>query len=95
MEKQKTITQQYKDIVDCFIIMSNINGMDMQEFRYGYNLYLLGKRMNQNETASILAEHLISETKFEMENSDDAFEVIEIREYIESLENSEEHTNIK
>lgn len=37
----------------------------------------------------------IDKEKKKGHNSDDAFEVIEIREYIESLENSEEHTNIK
>lgn len=82
--------QHYENKVACYIIMSNINGMNTNDFIYGYQLYLDGKRMHRDETASKLAEYLIG-FPVDMSEMDEAFDVIEIKEYMESLE--EQHSN--
>lgn len=87
---EKIYPQLYENTVEEFIITCNASGINMKDLYYGYQLYLEGKKMNQNESASILAEYLIPYSQpVAMESIDDAIDVIQIREDIEEKENNE------
>ena len=87
---EKTYPQLYAKTIKTFIITCNASGMNMQDLYYGYKLYLEGKKMNQNESASILANYLMPYNRpVEMKSVDDAIDVIQIREDIEEKENNE------
>lgn len=78
---------EYRNLITCYLVMSEINGVNMQDFLYGYQLYLIGKRTRDDENATILANYLISK-QIEMQSLDEATEVVDIKEYIENLENN-------